>query len=644
MQYPRLFEAGRIGRLQIRNRIVMPAMGTNFTGLDGVVCNRNLQYYGERARGGAGLIITEASYIDKTTKSRPQAIGSSEDRFIPGLRRLTDAIRAEGAASCIQLIHAGKLAPSRVIGCTPLAPSAIPHAATGEVPHAMSREDISYIVACFAAAAGRAVEAGFDAVEVHGAHGYLLHQFLSPLSNCRNDEYGGSFENRARFPLEVVRAVRDRVGRDFPIIYRLSVTEFMEGGFTIAEMIQLARWAEAEGVAALNVSVGTNATAYASAQVVQTMYFEPGSLAKYARMIKDAVSIPVIAVGRINEPQLAEAILARGDADFIATGRAFTADPHWPQKAFEGRSEDITRCLACNVGCLGRLVQGLDVKCVQNPWVGTNYESGIPAAPVKKRVVVVGGGPAGLEAARVAAARGHHVVLLERETQLGGQIRLACVPPGKAGLREVVRSRVRDLEKFGVEVKCSAEVKPSDISSLTTDVAIDASGAQATALAISTDFPDKVVPAWSVLAGQELTGEKILVIGAGMVGLEVADLLASKGKSVVVIELLEQVGQNITPTVRAMLLARLKEQKVGVITGAVLDHWGRQGAAIRKKDGSVFCFEGIESVVTAVGSQPNRLSKMLHDPAVVWKRVGDSEKPRDLLECVSEAAELAMTL
>ncbi len=206
MQYPRLFQAGRIGQLRIRNRIVMPAMGTNFTGLDGVVCDRNLQYYAERARGGAGLIITEASYIDKTTKSRPRAIGSSEDRFIPGLRRLTDAIRAEGAASCIQLIHAGKLAPSKVIGCTPLAPSAIPHAATGEVPRAMSREDIDYIVACFAAAAGRAVEAGFDAVEVHGAHGYLLHQFLSPLSNCRNDEYGGSFENRARFPLEVVRA------------------------------------------------------------------------------------------------------------------------------------------------------------------------------------------------------------------------------------------------------------------------------------------------------------------------------------------------------------------------------------------------------------------------------------------------------
>jgi 2,4-dienoyl-CoA reductase-like NADH-dependent reductase (Old Yellow Enzyme family)/thioredoxin reductase len=644
MRYPHLFQAGRIGRLQIRNRIVMPAMGANFTGLDGVVCDRNVQYYGERARGGAGLIITEASYIDQTTHSRPHAIGSSEDRFVPGLRRLTDAIRAAGAASCIQLIHAGKLAPANVIGCAPLAPSAIPHAATGEVPRAMTREDIKYIAGCFAAAAGRSADAGFDAVEVHGAHGYLLHQFLSPLSNCRKDEYGGSLENRARFSLEVVRAVRERVDRGFPIIFRLSATEFMEGGFTAEEMVQVARWLEAEGVAALNVSAGTNETAYASAQVVQTMYFEPGSLAQYARMIKEQVSIPVIAVGRINQPQLAEAILARGDADFIATGRAFTADPHWPQKAFEGRTEEIQQCLACNVGCLGRLVQGLDVKCVQNPWVGTDYESGVPAAPVKKRVLVVGGGPAGLEAARVAAARGHRVTLLEKQTQAGGQVQLACVPPGKAGLREVIRSRVHDLGMLGVELRCGVEFDATEISQLTTDVVIEATGAQPGKLSISTEFPEKVVSAWSVLAGEELVGNNILIIGGGMVGLETADLLASRGKKVVVIEVLDQVGQTITPTLRAVLLARLEAEKVPIITGVVLDHWGRDAALIRRADGSVLRLDAIDNVVVAVGSQPDRLSERLRDPAIVWKRIGDCEKPRDLLACISEAVEVAMAL
>ena len=642
MEYPRLFQAGRIGRIQIRNRIVMPAMGTNFTGLDGVVCDRNLQYYRERARGGAGLIITEAAYVDKTSHSRPHAIGACDDRFIAGLRRLTEAIRAEGAASCIQLIHTGKLAPSKVIGCTPLAPSAIPHASTGEVPRAMSLEDIRYIVGCFASAAGRAADAGFDAVEVHGAHGYLLHQFLSPVSNCRTDEYGGSFANRARFSLEVVRAVRKRVGPEFPVLFRLSATEFLPGGFTTAEMIQLAHWLEREGVAALDVSAGTTETAYGSAQVVQTMYFEPGAYANYARMIKDQVTIPVIAVGRIN-PDVAEAILAHGDADFVAAGRAFTADPHWPRKVLEGRTEEIRKCLACNVGCLGRLVQGFDVKCTQNPRVGTDYESGIPAAPVKKRIVVIGAGPAGLEAARTAAARGHQVTLLEERSQVGGQIQLACVPPGKVGLREVVRSRVHDLEKLGVDVRCGVTVKLSDVSPDKTDVVIEATGALPADLAVSTEFPEKVFSAWAILAGQELAGKKILVIGAGMVGPEIADLLVSKGKDAVVIEMCDQVGENITPTFRAMLLARLDAEHVRIITGVALDHWGWDGASIRRNDGSVFRLEGIEHVVVAVGSQPNRLS-LAHDPAVVWKRIGDSEKPRDLLASVCEAVEVAMAL
>ena len=643
MEYPRLFQAGKIGRIQIRNRIVMPAMGTNFTGLDGKVCDRNLQYYRERARGGAGLIITEAAYVDKTSHSRPHAIGACDDRFITGLRRLTEAIRAEGATACIQLIHTGKLAPSKVIDCTPLAPSAIPHASTGEVPRAMSLEDIRYIVQCFASAAGRAAEAGFDAVEVHGAHGYLLHQFLSPISNRRTDEYGGSFANRARFSLEVVRAVRERVGPDFPVLFRLSATEFLPGGFTTAEMIQLGRWLEAEGIAALDVSAGTTETAYGSAQVVQTMYFEPGSYAKYARLIKDQVSIPVIAVGRIYPPELAEAILARGDADFIAAGRAFTADPYWPRKVFEGRSGEVCQCLACNVGCLGRLVQGFDVKCTQNPWVGTDYESGVPAALVRKRVVVVGAGPAGLEAARTAAARRHQVTLLEEQSQVGGQIQLACVPPGKAGLREVVRSRVHDLEKLGVDVRCGVTVNPSDVSPDKTDVVIEAAGALPADLKVSTDFPEKVFSAWTVLAGQELAGKKIVVIGAGMVGLETADFLISKGKEVVVIEMCDQVGENITPTFRAMLLARLDAEHVRIITGVVLDQWGEDGASIRRNDGSVFRLEAIEHVVVAVGSQPNRLS-LTHDPAVAWKRIGDSERPHDLLASVSEAVEVAMAL
>ena len=643
MQYPHLFEKGSIGRVQIKNRIVMPPMGTNFTGNDGVVCDRNIQYYRERARGGVGLIIVEAAYIHQSAKHRTNGIGSAEDRFIPGLRRLAQAIREEGSVPAIQLVHNGRLMSSKASGLPLFAPSAIPHRMTGETPREMTIEDIQFIVECFAAAAARVAEAGFEILELHGAHGYLLQQFLSPYSNRRKDEYGGSCENRARFPLEVVRAVCERLGRGFPVIYRLSATEFMEGALTTDDMSKFAPLLQAEGIAALHVSAGLNETPFTMGQAIQPIYYEPGNLAKYARAIKEQVAIPVIAVGRINSPDVAEAILARGDADFVATGRALTADPHWPRKAMEGRPEDIRQCVACNMGCIGRLTQQFDVSCTQNPWVGTEFEGGVPTASVKKRVLVLGGGPAGLEAARVAAMRGHQVTLLERQPHLGGQVQLACVPPGKAGLQEVVRARVHDLEKLGVEVKCGVEVSPAAISSANPDVVIEATGAEAVSISIPTEFPEKVMSSWSVLAGQQVPGRRVLVIGGGMVGLETADFLAARGKDVVVIELLDQLGQTITPTARATLLFRLEHEFVEIITGVVLEYWGVDGVVLRRRDGLIRRLEGIENVVVAVGSRPNRV-KPPENASFIWKRVGDCEKPRDILADIREAAEVAMAL
>ncbi len=364
---------------------------------------------------------------------------------------------------------------------------------------------------------------------------------------------------------------------------------------------------------------------------------------KYARAIKAKVSLPVIAVGRINSPEVAEAILARGDADFVATGRALFADPYWPRKAREGRPEDIRKCVACNMGCIGRLMQQNDVKCTQNPWVGTDFEAVLPPAPLKKRVLVLGGGPAGLEAARVAAARGHHVTLLEKHAHLGGQAQLACVPPGKAELQEVIRSRVRDLEKLCVEVKCGVEVTAGDIEAAKADVVIEATGAQPAALDISTDFPEKVVSAWSILAGQQVPGKKVLVVGGGMVGLETADFLASQGKQVVLIELLDQLGQTITPTVRATLLSRLASLNVQTTTGVLLERWNHNGVLLRKRDGSVLLFPDIENIVIAVGARSNRL-KFPELAGIAWKRVGDCERPRDILAAVCEAAEVAVKL
>jgi len=643
MQYPHLFQEGRIGSARIRNRIVMPAMGTNFTGTDGMVCDRNIRYYRERASGGVGLIIVEAVYIHQSGKHRANGIGATEDRFIPGLQRLAKVIRNEGAVPAIQLIHTGRLMSSKSSGLPVLAPSAIPHRMTGEVPREMNVDDIHLMVECFAAAAARVVEAGFEMVEIHGAHGYLLQQFLSPYSNRRRDEYGGSFENRARFPLEVVQAVRKRLNGSAQVIYRLSATEFMRGGLTTEEMSDFGRMLQAESIDALHVSVGVNETDFTIGQVIQPIYYEPGNLAKYACAIKANVSIPVIAVGRINSPEVAEAILARGDADFVATGRALIADPHWPRKAREGRPEDIRKCVACNMGCIGRLMQQNDVKCTQNPWVGTEFEAGLPPAPLKKHVLVLGGGPAGLEAARVAAMRGHQVTLLEKHAQLGGQIQLACVPPGKAELQEVIRARVRDLEKLGVEVRCGVEITLGDIEAAKADVVIEAIGAQPAVLDIPTDFPEKVLSAWSVLAGQQVPGQKVLVAGGGMVGLETADFLAAQGKQVILIELLDQLGHTITPTARATLLSRLASQQVQIVTGVLLEHWGHNGVLLRKRDGAVLLFSDIENVVIAVGARSNHL-KFQERTGIVWKRVGDCERPRDILADVCEAAAVAAEL
>lgn len=643
MQYPHLFEKGTIGHVEIRNRIVMPAMGTNFAGTDGMVCDRNIQYYRERARGGVGLIIVEAAYVHQSAKHRTNGIGSAEDRFIPGLRRLSQAIRAEGSVPAIQIVHNGRMMSSKSSGLPLMAPSAIPHRMSGETPREMTLEDVQLMVDCFSAAASRAAEAGFEIVELHGAHGYLLQQFLSPYSNHRKDEYGGSFENRTRFPLEVIRAVRGRLGRGFPILYRLSATELMGGALTTEDMCKFAPLLEAEGIDALHVSIGMNETPFAMGQAIQPIYYEPGNLAKYARTIKEHVTIPVITVGRINSPEIAEAILARGDADFVATGRALTADPQWPRKAMEGRTEDIRQCVACNMGCMGRLSQQLDVTCTQNPWVGTEFEAGIPIAAVKKRVLVLGGGPAGLEVARVAAARGHQVTLLERQADLGGQMHLACIPPGKTGLWEVVRARVHDLKTLGVDVKCGVEVTPAVIVAEKPDVVIEAIGAEAVDINVPTEFPEKVMSAWPVLAGEQVPGQRVLVIGGGMVGLETADFLAARGKEVVVIELLEELGPTITPTARATLLFRLEQARVEIITAVVLEHWGSEGVVLRRRDGTIRRVKDIENVVVAVGSRPNRL-KLPENASFLWKRVGDCEKPRDILTDIREAAEVAMAL
>lgn len=355
----------------------MAPMGTNFASQEGCITERNILYYTTRASGGAGLIIVEAAHLDSTQRHRPNGIRISDDSFIAGLSELTQAIHASDVPVFQQLTHPGRLASSTVTGVQPIGASPVPHPVTGEIPHSLSVEEILAVEDMFAEAARRVKQAGFDGVEIHGGHGYLLAEFVSPYTNKRTDQYGGDLDNRTRFPLELVRKVRQTVGEDFPISFRLSATEFIPDGFCLDEAKLFAVKLAEAGVDVLHISAGNNEQPSTMVKTIPLLSTPSGCFAHFAAAIKAVVNIPVITVGRIDSPAAAEKILGEGQADLIALGRALIADPYWPVKAQEGRVSEINKCIACNKGCIGMLNRHERICCTVNPWVGQVEELGL---------------------------------------------------------------------------------------------------------------------------------------------------------------------------------------------------------------------------------------------------------------------------
>lgn len=389
MVYDHLFSPLFLGsKITLRNRIVMPAMNNNFAESDGFVTPRLIDYYVERGRGGAALLITSPGYIHPTARKRSGSTLLHDDKYIPGMKKLTDLVHATGAYIFQQINHNGRLLASTkdlktAFSGKPVGPSAVPHLITGEVSRALTVEEIQDLMEKFGQAALRAKKAGFDGIELHGAHGYLLNQFFSRHSNHRTDEYGGSLEKRMRFPLEVVRRVRELTGPDFLISYRISAVEYTSDGVVLEEAVEFARRLEAEGVDVIHVSAGNSETLLTVLKMIPPSASPPGCYAHLARAVKKEVKIPVIAVGRINTPEVAEAILARGDADMVATGRALIADPHWPNKTLNGRRSEVRQCIGCNQGCYEYLARERPITCIYNPEVGRESDP-ITRAPVKK--------------------------------------------------------------------------------------------------------------------------------------------------------------------------------------------------------------------------------------------------------------------
>ncbi len=631
--YAKLFSPGNIGTMRVPNRMVMPPMATNYAEADGSVSDRQIAYYRERARGGVGYITFEHTAVLQQGKAAVRMAMISSDEHVPSFKRLADAVHQEGGRIVIQVNHGGRATTSAFTGMPLAAPSAIADPTRTEVPEAMSAEAIRALIDAYAKAAQRVKAAGADGIEVHMAHGYLLNQFLSPFSNTRTDEFGGSPEKRMQVPLEVLRTVRKAVGAAFPVLCRISADEYVPGGLTLADSQQIAKALEANGADAIDVSAAVPASGY----MPQPPYYLPdGVFGHLAAGIKSVVKVPVIAVGRVRTAALANMFLEDGKADFVACGRALIADPHVPAKVRAGSESDVIPCISCN-RCIQSFREG-NMQCAVNPRTGREQQGKEVPATHRKKVWVIGGGPAGMKAAEVAARRGHDVSLFEKEAQLGGRFILAAVPPKKEGLREYVDYLERQVRKQPIALTLGRAV--ATFKEGPPDAVILATGAQAYLPSIEgiqdvhTMTPDEVLAPGAALP------DNLVVLGGGGIGAEIADYLAEQGKQVTLIEMREGIALDMPPHMQHFLRVRLKERGATVLTHAKAIRFERGALVIETPEGPR-TLSGFSAVVVAAGSRPN--TELLQAAKQAVKEVhviGDAGEPRELMHALLDAEEV----
>ncbi|MDO8490406.1 MAG: FAD-dependent oxidoreductase [Dehalococcoidia bacterium] len=630
-QFPNLLKPIRIGTAELRNRIIMPGMGTNLGNPDGTVSQRQIDYYAERAKGGAALIIIEVANVAANGRGGPNMIALDRDDVIPGLKTLVDAVHRHGAKVSIQPFHAGRQTHPSLTGGELVAPSPLPSPVGMVVPRELTIPEIEELVEKFGQAARRAKQAGFDVVEIHGAHGYLLCQFLSPLSNKRTDKYGGDLPNRMRFVLEITARVKELVGKDFPLTFRLSADEYVPGGLTIAETPLIAKRMQEAGVNAISVSAGN----YGNMPMISAPPTMPrGFLAPAAETIKKAVSIPVIVAGRIGDPLLAESVIASGKADIIAEGRALIADPDLPNKLKEGRPEDVRMCTYCE-NCFDNVMAGGDMVCSVNAATGKEGESAITPAAKKKRVLVAGGGPAGMELARVATLRGHRVTLYEATNKLGGQALLAAIPPYREDMINSTNYLSTQMSKLKVDVHLGQKVTPELVAGAKPDVVVVATGAKPTIPDVPGAKQSHVVTAAGVISGAKTTGQKVVIIGAGYLGCDTALFLVKKGKQVTVVESGKRLAPDAGRISREVFTQKLREFGVNVEFQTAVQEITPEGLKVTS-NGQSRLIEA-DTVVFATGAQPNKeLASKLQGAAPEVIQIGDCHEAGRIIDAVHE--------
>ncbi|MFM9968597.1 MAG: FAD-dependent oxidoreductase [Burkholderiales bacterium] len=631
----KLFQPGRIGKLELKNRIVMAAMGTGYCHHDGYVLDEYIAFMEERAKGGTGLLMTGVTRILSEVGMRPGSMGIYDDKLIPGLRQLTDVVHKHDAKIFMQLHHSGTRTSEETRAVTPSAPSAIVHFRTGVVPRALTLLEIENLIKAFGQGARRAKDAGFDGVEVHGGHGYLICQFLSPRANRRDDLYGGSVQNRSRFPCDIMREIKRVCGPDFPVIFRVSATEYIEGGTTLDDTLQQVELFVDAGADALHVSAGSDE----ALQWVTPDFNEPPACLTYlAQAVKKIVKVPVIAVGKLGDPRVADKVLEDGIADFVAIGRPLLADAYLPNKAKEGKIDDIMLCIYCNNGCTENRLLGRN-RCAVNPELGQEAVYRFEKTKTKKKIVIVGGGLAGMETATIAAERGHEVHLYEKTGLLGGQWIPATAAKPQIGTLTV--NMERRLKASGANIHLNTALDAQGILKMKPDLVVVATGAKQTTPKIPGTDGKNIVMAWDVLDGSAKTGQEVVVVGGGLTGSDAAYFLARQGKRVSLIN-----NSQVLVHVERLSKLTLKEKLIN--NGVYLYPLSKAESITEKgvnviNDGEIV-FLKADTVVISVGvKQDNAIATELAalQPALPVQTIGDAYDPRTALEAIHEGFKIA---